>query len=146
MNKKMTQKKTGANHIVMSFTAAPSAEDVMALALDILENLPSDFEKYLGVFTCEVEEFPDIDVEEELELESPYDQLAYFKASAVSVGKVRTKAEAGVLILYRRSILDYWCESEAELIPLLHEVIYTELGGHCDFSDAEIEDLLDSVL
>ncbi len=146
MNKKMTKKTTGTNHIVMSFAAAPSNEDMMALALDILENLPSDFEKYLGSFTCEIEEFPDIDIEEELELESPYDQLAYFKAKALSVGKVPSKGEAGVLMLYRRSILDYWCESEAELVPLLHEVIYTELGGHCDFSDAEIEDLLDSVL
>ena len=47
----------------MDFTQAPSTHDIEALAAEAIEYLPFEFKKYLGDFTVQVEEFPDLDVE-----------------------------------------------------------------------------------
>ncbi len=145
--KKALNKTVQAHNIVMDFTQAPSTHDIEALAAEAIEYLPFEFKKYLGDFTVQVEEFPDLDVEEELDLESPYDQLAYYKAlhagqtmAGVSSNK---KSDDDILILYRRPILDLWCESEQDIKELMRGVIFQELGHHCGYEEEEIDRMID---
>lgn len=135
-----------SNHIVMSYTTPPSSEDIAALAEEILEYLPHDLKKYLGDFSLEIEDFPDMDVEDEFDLESPYDLLSYFKAlqtPALSGASSVGKGDADILLLYRRPILDLWCEGEEDLNDLLRRTIFEELGQHCGYDDDEIDAFLD---
>ncbi len=139
---------TAARHkIVMDFSVAPSSDDIAALALEALEFLPFEFKKYLGDFDITVEDFPDMDVEEELDLESPYDQLAYYKSlnttSNLQGVSTLSKGDDDILILYRRSILDLWCESEQDIKELIRGVIFQELGHHCGFEEDEIDRMID---
>ncbi|MBK67339.1 MAG: acetylglutamate kinase [Rickettsiales bacterium] len=143
------KRKTSTNRIVMNFTTPPSADDLEALSEEILEFIPHDLKKYLGDFTLQVEDFADIDVEDEFDLESPYDLLCYYKSlhtptlnGVSSVGK----GDADILYLYRRPLLDLWAECEDDLTELLKRTLVEELGQHCGFEDHEIDEFIDDMM
>jgi len=46
-----------------------------------------------------------------------------------------------VLILYRRSILDVWCETGEDLTPIIREAMIEEIGNHFDVSEDDIEEM-----
>ena len=55
-------------------------------------------------------------------------------------------ADAGVdpqdidlIILYRRPLLDYWCETQEDFADLVRHVLIHEIGHHFGFSDEEME-------
>lgn len=135
------------SNIVMTFSAPPSSEDLMAIAEEVLEFFPDELKKYVGDFTLEIEDFPDVDVEDELDLESPYDQLAYYKELSLGVKNRGVssvgKGDADILVLYRRPILDMWCETEQNLSDILRFAIVQEVGLHCGFTDEEVEEMLE---
>ena len=133
----------------MHFSAPPSADDMNAIINEIMEELPDEIKKYVGDFSVELQEFPDLDVEEELDLETPYDQLAYFKPLHVPTqnlgASAPAKGDGDILYVYRRPMLDLWCESEDDLTLLIHSAIIQELGDHCGFSDDEIDDMINLI-
>ena len=81
--------------------------------------------------------------EQELELEDPYDLLALFKSGReISPGiEKKTANDDDVLILFRRPILDMWCENGDDLTMLLRHVMIEEIAKNFDFSDDEIDEL-----
>lgn len=143
------KKKDAINRIVMNFSTPPTQEDLEALCEEALEFIPHELKKYLGDFSIQIEEFPDMDAEEEFDLESPYDLLCYYKSlhtpglnGVSSVGK----GDADILYLYRRPLLDLWAESEDDLNDLLKRTIIEELGQHCGFDDHEIDEFISEIL
>jgi len=44
-----------------------------------------------------------------------------------------------MIFLYRRPLLDYWCETGEELAHLIRHVLIHEIGHHFGFSDADME-------
>jgi predicted Zn-dependent protease with MMP-like domain len=44
-----------------------------------------------------------------------------------------------MIFLYRRPILDYWCETGEELYAVVRHVLIHEIGHHFGFSDADME-------
>src|SRR5690606_16478066 len=90
-----------------------------------------------------VEDLPDESTEQDLDLEDPFDLLALYrngKEVAPGVEK-KTANDDDVLIVYRRPVLDMWCETEDDLATLLRQVVIEELGRHFDFSEDEIEEM-----
>ncbi|MBK7361802.1 MAG: metallopeptidase family protein [Micavibrio sp.] len=53
----------------------------------------------------------------------------------------KTANDDDVLVIYRRPLLDMWCESCDDLLGLLRQVMIEELGRHFDFPDDEIEEM-----
>ena len=87
-----------------------------------------------------VEEFPDEETEAEMELESPFDILGLYRGVALpqqSVSDPRT--EIDMVFLYRRPILDYWCETGEDLAAVVRHVLIHEIGHHLGFSDEDME-------
>lgn len=114
------------------------------MAQEIFDVLPEEILEFCDELTIEIEDFPDDTIEAELELEDPYELLALYKSGReISPGVERKLAEADdVLVLYRRPLLDLWCDSGNDLTSVIREVMIEELGGRFDFSEKDIEEMI----
>ncbi len=130
--------------IIMNFSVPPSLEDIEYIAADARENLPEELLEFCEETDIVVEDFPDSATEAELELDDPYDLLALYKSGReISPGVERkTAGDSDTLVLYRRPMLDLWCESGEDLSAVVRQVMIEEIGRSFDFSDSEIEEML----
>lgn len=132
-----------AKQIIMSFTVPPSMDDLLVLANEIIDSaLPEELVEVCETLAIQMEDFPDDITAQDMDLEDSYELLALFKSgSEISPGVERKSAnDDDVLVLYRRPILDVWCETGEDLATLLRQTIIEELGQNFDFTDDEIED------
>lgn len=129
--------------ILMNFSAAPTEDDISVIANEQLDNLPDELSEFFEELTIKIEDIPDETTESDLELEDPFDLLALYKAGTELAPGVEKKAanDDDILILYRRPILDAWCESGLDLTQIIREAMIEEIGNHFDFSDDEIEEM-----
>ncbi len=120
----------------------PTLADIDTLAREALGVLPEELREFTEGVVILVQEFPDDAVMAEMELESPFDILGLY--SGVSLAEKRVEASGGMpdmVFLYRRPILDYWCETGEDLKHVVRHVLIHEIGHHFGFSDEEMETL-----
>lgn len=118
----------------------PSVDDLAAIGERVLADLPEVFRSHLGTVEMRVEEFPDAETEAEMELESPFDLLGLYRGVSLDRKSLSDPTpEADLVFLYRRPLLDYWCETGEDLEVLVRHVLIHELGHHFGFSDADME-------
>lgn len=129
--------------IIMSFSSPPSSEDINAIASSTLESLPEELLEFCDEMAIVIEELPDEAMEQELELDDPYDLIALFrKGSQIAPGiESKTANDDDVLTLFRRPLLDMWCETGDDLNILIRQIMIEELGQNFDFSDDEIDEM-----
>ena len=118
--------------------AAPDLDAFAGLAETAFESLPAAFRAKCGDIVVRVEEFPDDEVIEELELESPFDLLGLFQGVSL-VARGAEDAAPNFVFLYRRPILDIWSEGEETLRAIVVHVLVHEIGHHFGFSDADMD-------
>lgn len=119
----------------------PSLEEVERLARAALATIPEPLRKHLGDIVVRVEDFPDEETEREMELESPFDLLGLYRGVSVEGREnPRTGVEPDMIFLYRRPLLDFWCEEGTEdFAHLVRHVMIHEIGHHFGFSDDDME-------
>jgi predicted Zn-dependent protease with MMP-like domain len=121
---------------------APSLEEIEALALEAYAGLPAEFRALSGDVQFLVAEFPEDSVVEEMGLESAFDILGLFEGRPVGDPGLAVTGEMGNrILLYRRPLLDYWCEHEEALGTLVAHVMIHEIGHHFGLSDEDMEEL-----
>jgi len=119
---------------------APTLDDIEDLARDTFDRLPKEFRARCGDIVFRVEDFPDNDVMEEMELETPYDILGLFQGVGLTDQSGSDVArEPSMVFLYRRPILDEWSDSEITLGDIVTHVLVHEIGHHFGFSDEDME-------
>ena len=124
----------------MSASRAPSLADIELLAARALETIPDEFRRHLAPLAIRVEEFPDAETEEAMGLESPFDILGLYRGVALPHRSVSdTRGQIDMVFLYRRPILDYWCETGEDLAAVVRHVLIHEIGHHLGFSDEDME-------
>ncbi|AEP09127.1 metallopeptidase family protein [Micavibrio aeruginosavorus] len=130
--------------IIMSFSVPPSTEDLEVMAREVLDTVPEELVGFCEDMNVVVEEFPDSVVEQELELEDPYELLVLYRSGAeISPGVTKKSTdEEDTMIVYRRALLDLWCETGDDLGALLRQAIIEEIGQNFDFSEEEVEDMV----
>jgi predicted Zn-dependent protease with MMP-like domain len=129
-----------SGNVPTSPARAPSLGDIELLAQRALATIPEEFKRHLGPLVIRVEEFPDEEIEETMELESPFDILGLYRGVALphqSFSAPRTEIE--MVFLYRRPILAYWCETGEDLGDVVRHVLIHEIGHHLGFSDEDME-------
>ncbi len=118
----------------------PSAEDIERIGREVLAELPAQFRALIGAVVITVAEFPDEAIEEEMALESPYDLLGLYQG--VPVGEqagVPARQEVDMIFLYRRPLLDYWCETGEGLTAIVRNTLIHEIGHHFGLSDDDMD-------
>jgi predicted Zn-dependent protease with MMP-like domain len=120
----------------------PSLAEIDALAQDALAAIPTELSKHMGPVVIRVEDFPDEETEAEMGLESPFDLLGLYRGVALPQKSVSSAAsEIDMIFLYRRPMLDYWCETGEDLDHIVRHVLIHEIGHHFGFSDDDMERL-----
>lgn len=120
----------------------PSLADLQALAHRALAGLPRRFKRELGPVVIRVEEFPDRETEKAMRLDSPFDLLGLYRGVALPHKSVSDpRPDIDMIFLYRRPILDYWCETGEELYDIVRHVLIHEIGHHFGFSDADMDQI-----
>jgi predicted Zn-dependent protease with MMP-like domain len=129
--------------IIMNYSVPPSVEDMVVIAGETLDAMPQEILEFCEGLAIRVEDFPDESTAQEVDLENSYDLLALYRSGKeISPGvQKKTANDDDLLILFRRPILDMWCESGDDLAGLIRQVMIEELGRHFDFSDDEIDEM-----
>ncbi|MFZ0693316.1 MAG: metallopeptidase family protein [Alphaproteobacteria bacterium] len=118
----------------------PNLADIQAIAVKSLASIPEELRRFARDVVVRVEEFPDEDTLDELGLENPFDLLGLYRGVALSRKSVfHTPHNVDMVFLYRRPILDYWCESGENLADVVRHVLIHEIGHHFGFSDDDME-------
>lgn len=140
----MTAKAASRHEIIMNFSTPPSVDDVAVMARQILEALPDELSTKCEELALEIEEFPDDATEQDMDLSSPYELLALFRSGKEIVPGVQKKIANGEdkIVIYRRPILDLWCETGEDLATLIREIMIEEIARGFEFSDDDVQDML----
>ena len=124
----------------------PSLEDLTVLAEQALETIPPALLRYAAGVAVLVEELPDDDICAELELDTPFDILGLY--SGVPFGEREgggVARQPDMIFLYRRPILDYWCETGEDLGYIVRHVLIHEIGHHFGLSDEDMDRIEDDL-
>ena len=129
-------------HDIGRFTTPPDLADLEAQAREAFATIPAELRRFLGEVVIRVEDFPDDETLEDLECDSPFDLLGLYRGVDLTRKSVQDVPEdVDVIYLYRRPILDYWCESGDDLVNVVRHVLIHEIGHHFGFSDDDMERL-----
>jgi predicted Zn-dependent protease with MMP-like domain len=124
------------------FGEAPSAAEIQALATKALAGIPDNLKRHLGGIAILVEEFPDDETVAELALDSAFDLLGLYHGVSLDQKSVGDAPEdVDRIYLYRRPLLDLWCEGGDSLEDIVHNTIVHEIGHHFGLSDDDMERL-----
>lgn len=127
----------------MNFSTAPQPEDMHAVVASIVERLPAELEAFCEDIDIFIEEFAPREILDELDVESEFDLLAIYRATSEKIPGVvaKHKDEDCKLVVYRRPILDLWCDTGEDFTTLVRNVVISEIAQANGFSDEEIETL-----
>jgi predicted Zn-dependent protease with MMP-like domain len=119
----------------------PSIEDIERLGQACLAALPAAFARHVQGVVIRVEDFPDAATEQMMNLESPFDLLGLYHGIPVGHdhGFDTPRQAVDMIFLYRRTLLDYWCETGDSLQAIVHNTLIHENGHHFGLSDADME-------
>jgi predicted Zn-dependent protease with MMP-like domain len=118
----------------------PSLAELERLAEAALKIIPEELRRHVRDVVIRVEEFPDEETEREMELDSPFDLMGLYRGIGLthkSVSDIRH--EPDMIFLYRRPLLDYWCETGEDFAHVVRHVLIHEIGHHFGFSDEDME-------
>ncbi len=119
---------------------APSAADIDALAEAAFAQLPASFRRLCDGLVIQVVDFADDETLDEMGVESEFDLLGLFRGRGLPNRPAveETGAMPNMIWLYRRPLLDFWCEGEDTLGAVVTHVLIHEIGHHFGLSDADI--------
>jgi predicted Zn-dependent protease with MMP-like domain len=118
----------------------PSLGEIEDLAQRALGTIPRPLKQELGHVVIRVEEFPDEETEETMGLDGPFDILGLYRGVALPHKSVSDpRPDLDMIFLYRRPILDYWCETGEDLADVVRHIVIHEIGHHFGFSDEDME-------
>lgn len=120
---------------------APSLDDFARLARAAFDALPDPFRSLAGDVVIRVDDFPDDETLESLGMEDPFELTGLYQG--VDLGGrdgMGPAAEPSRIFLYRRPILDEWCErGDVGLAEIIGHVLIHEIGHHFGLSDDDID-------
>jgi predicted Zn-dependent protease with MMP-like domain len=120
--------------------APPSLEDLEAIAEAAYAGIPRELTRHVDNVVIRVVDFPDDETMDEMGCETEFDLLGLYRGvdlSRKSTFDVVTNID--MIFLYRRPLLDYWCETGEDLTHLVRHVLIHEIGHHFGLSDDDME-------
>ncbi len=122
------------------FGPPPSVEELDSIAREAFAAIPKALRVHAKDVVIRVQDFPDEEILEELECESAFDLLGLYQGVDLTRKSVSdTPQQPDMVYLYRRPILDYWCDSEEDLTHVVRHVLIHEIGHHFGYSDDDME-------
>jgi predicted Zn-dependent protease with MMP-like domain len=132
---------TGETPSSLASYRAPTSEDVDSLARAAFERLPASFRRLSDGLVIQVVDFPDEQTLKEMDAESEFEILGLFRGRGLAQGGAagETGELPNMIWLYRRPLLDFWCDGEDTLDEVVTHVLVHEIGHHFGLSDDDME-------
>ncbi len=121
------------------FTIAPSLDDLEEIARTAFDSLPEGFRALTDGVVFRIDDFPDAETEREMGLQSPFELMGLYQGIPIGEKEQGSQSAPDMVFLYRRPLLDYWCEVEEDLTHLVRHVLIHEIGHHFGLSDEDME-------
>ncbi len=122
------------------YSTPPTIADLEAVAREAFAGVPARLRRFVQNVVFRVEDFPDDETLEDLECDSPFDLLGLYRGIDLTQKSVLdTPADIDRIYLYRRPILDYWCETGEDLTHVVRHILIHEIGHHFGLSDDDME-------
>jgi predicted Zn-dependent protease with MMP-like domain len=120
---------------------APTSEEIDTLAEAAFAQLPATFRRLCEGLVIQVVDFPDDETLDEMGAQSEFDLLGLFRGRGLAQRGAadETGALPNMIWLYRRPLLDFWCDGEESLGAIVTHVLVHEIGHHFGLSDDDIE-------
>lgn len=126
----------------MTLTAqlAPSLDDFAALAEAAFGALPDPFRSLAGDVAIRIDDFASDEVLDALDIADPFELTGLYQGVDLANRSVLdSQTLPSMVFLYRRPILDEWCErGDVSLGDLISHVLVHEIGHHFGLSDDDI--------
>jgi len=127
------------------FSEPPSLADLEAIALEARDRLPEPFRAMVAHVPVLIEDFcEDEEILADLGIDSPWDLSGLYSGTAEphkTTGHIAQDTDR--IFLFRRPLLDEWCDSGVDLAVLIRHVLIHEIGHHFGFSDADMHEIED---
>lgn len=124
----------------MKARLAPDIADMERIADAAFRRIPEALRRHVDGVMIRIDDFPDQETEREMGLESPFDLLGLYRGVSIDRKSVSdTATDIDMIFLYRRPILDYWCETGEDLERVVRHVLIHEIGHHFGLSDEDME-------
>ena len=130
----------------MTFSAAaPSLDDIEALARQAWEAMPAAFRQLASGIIFRLEELADEEVLAELEIDDPFELTGLYQGVDLTQQSIADpRPSTPIVFLYRRAILDEWIErGDVSLSDLVAHVLVHEVGHHFGLSDEQMDEILE---
>ncbi len=117
----------------------PTLADFEAIAADAYRRLPRQFLDLTGEILIRIDDFPDEETLDALDLQSEFDLLGLYSGISLDRKSVTDPSpRPDMIFLYRRPILDYWAEASEPLGDIIVHVLIHEIGHHFGLSDDDM--------
>lgn len=122
---------------------APDLDEIERLARAAIEALPEAFRPAAREVALRVVDFAPDDVLDEMDLNDPFELTGLYDGVPVTEKSVMDQpARPDAIWLFRRPILDEWCErGDVTLGELVTHVVVHEMAHHFGWSDEEIAEI-----
>lgn len=121
---------------------SPSLADCEALAMQAWNKLPGHFRQMCGDLVIRFDDFATDEVLDEMGIDDSYDLMGLYQGVSLNNKSVAdAPRDPDMVFLYRRPILDYWCEGDETLGDIITHVLVHEIGHHFGFSDDDMEQI-----
>jgi predicted Zn-dependent protease with MMP-like domain len=118
----------------------PTLDEMQAVAEAALKTLPDELASHVTGVIIRIADFPDPEIERDMGLKSPFDLLGLYQGVSMDRKSVSDPhPDVDMIFLYRRPILDYWCETGEDLAHVIRHVLIHEIGHHFGLSDEDME-------
>ncbi|QYU70958.1 metallopeptidase family protein [Leptolyngbya sp. 15MV] len=122
----------------------PTADEMEAVALESVRNLPAQFREQMADVVVRVEEFAtreqldSVDIASKWQLTGLYDGRPIAEQSQWQSGDLPP-----MIFLFRQPLVREWRETGVDMDELIHHVVVHEAGHHFGFSDDDMHALED---
>jgi predicted Zn-dependent protease with MMP-like domain len=120
---------------------APTLEEIERLAESAFAQLPEEFRRLCDDLVIQVMDFPDEETLSAVNADTEFDLLGLFQGQGLAhqPASRETGAPPNMIWLFRRPLLDFWCEGDDSLGAVVTHVLVHEIGHHFGLSDDDME-------